>query len=83
MGNMESPAGWARDAGRGLLLLLLPLHGELASHPNRTGRKRLMTWCAKLRWEWIPMQASGCGGGGACLCVCVWLCVCVCLCLST
>lgn len=30
MGNMESPAGWARDAGWRLLLLLLPLHGELA-----------------------------------------------------
>lgn len=31
MGNMESPAGRARDAGWGLLLLLLlPLHGELA-----------------------------------------------------
>lgn len=31
MGNMEPPAGRARDAGRRLLLLLLlPLHGELA-----------------------------------------------------
>lgn len=26
-----------------------------------------MTWCAKLRREWMPMQASGCGGGGACV----------------
>lgn len=31
MGDMESPAGRARDASwRLLLLLLLPLHGELA-----------------------------------------------------
>lgn len=69
MGNMESPAGRARDARWGLLLrlllLLLPLHGELASHQNRTSRDRLMTWCAKLRRECMPVQASGWGGGGA------------------
>lgn len=68
MGNMKSPAGWARDARWGLLLrllLLLPLHGELASHQNRTSRNRLMTWCAKLRRECMPVQASGWGGGGA------------------
>lgn len=40
MGNMESPAGWARDAGWGLLLLLLlPLHGELASHPTEQAER--------------------------------------------
>ena len=66
MGDMESPAGWARDAGGGLLLLLLlPLHGELASHQNRTSQNRLMTWCAKLRRECMLRQASGSGGGAA------------------
>lgn len=64
MGNMESPAGWARDAGwRLLLLLLLPLHGELASDQNGTGQDRLMTWCARRLRESMPMQASACGGG--------------------
>lgn len=64
MGNMKPPAGRARDARWGLLLLLLlllPLHGELASLQSRTGRNRWMTWCAKLLRECMPVQASWLG----------------------